>query len=146
MANKKDEKVMTEGPGAAVAETEVPIIESESHGHTLEPDYKRLPIGPDHILYPVRRALELRVLLDRQRAVEDIARDRAVALQPDANRADRALDAAPDDELLRHDVALHMGAVADQDFGRAQLALDAAVDLHRAVAHDGAGHRHAGAD
>src|SRR3981081_892823 len=45
--------VIREGPGAAIAETEIPVIEAESHGHTLEPEYKRLPVGPDHILYPV---------------------------------------------------------------------------------------------
>jgi quinol-cytochrome oxidoreductase complex cytochrome b subunit len=45
--------VIKEGPGAAIAETEIPVIEAESHGHTLEPEYKRLPVGPDHILYPV---------------------------------------------------------------------------------------------
>jgi len=50
---------MKEGPGAATAATEIPIIEVESHGHTLEPDYKRLPIGPDHILYPVVVGLAL---------------------------------------------------------------------------------------
>jgi len=55
----KDENVIREGPGAAVAETEVPVIESESHGHTLEPEYKRLPIGPDHILYPILVTLAL---------------------------------------------------------------------------------------
>ena len=43
-----------EGPGAAVAPKEVQIIELDGHGgHALEPEYKRLPIGPDHILYPV---------------------------------------------------------------------------------------------
>jgi quinol-cytochrome oxidoreductase complex cytochrome b subunit len=40
---------------------EVQIIEADGHGsgHTLEPDYKRLPIGPDHILYPVAVGLAL---------------------------------------------------------------------------------------
>src|SRR6202158_4837555 len=43
-----------EGPGAALAATEIPVIEVDSHGgHTLEPEWKRLPIGPDHILYPL---------------------------------------------------------------------------------------------
>ena len=44
-----------EGPGAAVAAPrEVEIVEVESSGgHALEPEYKRLPIGPDHILYPI---------------------------------------------------------------------------------------------
>ena len=47
-----------EGPGAATAQ--VPVIEVEDHsGHTLEPEWKRLPIGPDHILYPVLVGLAL---------------------------------------------------------------------------------------
>jgi len=48
------------GPGAALAATEIPIIEVDSHtGHTLEPEWKRLPIGPDNILYPVLIGLAL---------------------------------------------------------------------------------------
>jgi quinol-cytochrome oxidoreductase complex cytochrome b subunit len=56
----KDE-IRKEGPGAAVAEPkEVQIIEVDGHGgHTLEPPWKRLPIGPDHILYPVAIGLAL---------------------------------------------------------------------------------------
>ena len=48
-----------EGPGAAVAAPrEVEIVEVESAGgHALEPEYKRLPIGPDHILYPIIASL-----------------------------------------------------------------------------------------
>ncbi|HVH62673.1 MAG TPA: hypothetical protein VNA65_03630, partial [Candidatus Dormibacteraeota bacterium] len=39
---------------------EVQIIEADGHGgHTLEPQWKRLPIGPDHILYPVLIGLAL---------------------------------------------------------------------------------------
>ena len=42
------------GPGAATAATEIPVVEVDSDGgHTLEPDWKRLPIGTDHILYPL---------------------------------------------------------------------------------------------
>ena len=49
---------LREGPGAAT--TAVPIIEVDTHGgHTLEPEYKRMPIGPDHILYPVMIGLAL---------------------------------------------------------------------------------------
>jgi quinol-cytochrome oxidoreductase complex cytochrome b subunit len=53
--------ITREGPGAAVAPPkEIPIIEVDSHtGHTLEPEWKRLPIGPDHILYPVLVGLAL---------------------------------------------------------------------------------------
>jgi quinol-cytochrome oxidoreductase complex cytochrome b subunit len=46
-----------EGPGAAVA---APIdIEPEEASHSLEPEWKRIPIGPDHILYPVLIGLAL---------------------------------------------------------------------------------------
>src|ERR1700686_1458857 len=52
--------IRKEGPGAATATTEVPIIEVEHEGgHVLEPEWKRLPIGPDHILYPVVVGLAL---------------------------------------------------------------------------------------
>lgn len=57
----------SEGPGAATAtpgtETEITpvrIIEVDhGGGHTLEPAYKRVPVGPDHILYPVMIGLAL---------------------------------------------------------------------------------------
>ena len=49
---------LREGPGAATAA--IPIIQVDGHGgHTLEPGYKRMPIGPDHILYPVLVGLAL---------------------------------------------------------------------------------------
>ncbi len=53
------EDIRKEGPGAAIAEPkEVEIVEVESSGgHALEPQYKRLPIGPDHILYPIIASL-----------------------------------------------------------------------------------------
>jgi len=55
-----EQDIRKEGPGAAVAPKEIPIIEVDSHtGHTLEPEWKRLPIGPDHILYPVVVGLAL---------------------------------------------------------------------------------------
>src|SRR5207247_4074489 len=56
-------KRLGEGPGAATAEAEragtLPILEVHGGGHSLEPEYKRLPIGPDHILYPVLVGLAL---------------------------------------------------------------------------------------
>ena len=54
-----EEDTYKEGPGAAIAPPkEVPIIEADGHGgHALEPEYKRLPIGPDHILYPIAASL-----------------------------------------------------------------------------------------
>lgn len=55
-----EQDINREGPGAAVAPKEIPIIEVDGHGgHTLEPEWKRLPIGPDHILYPVVVGLAL---------------------------------------------------------------------------------------
>jgi quinol-cytochrome oxidoreductase complex cytochrome b subunit len=57
-----DELTRKEGPGAAtaVAPNEIPLIEVDGHGgHVLEPEWKRLPIGPDHILYPVLIGLAL---------------------------------------------------------------------------------------
>lgn len=52
--------IRKDGPGAATAATAIPIIEVDSHGgHTLEPEWKRLPLGPDHILYPVVVGLAL---------------------------------------------------------------------------------------
>ena len=53
---------LKDGPGAATATapSEIPLIEVDSHvGHTLEPEWKRLPIGPDSILYPVVVGLAL---------------------------------------------------------------------------------------
>src|SRR5262245_63576524 len=38
------------GPGAVTA---VPIVEVGNEEQLLEPEYKWVPIGPDHILYPV---------------------------------------------------------------------------------------------
>ncbi|MBO0704184.1 MAG: hypothetical protein J2P39_02585 [Candidatus Dormibacteraeota bacterium] len=51
---------LREGPGAAT--TAVPIVEvtgQEYHYHALEPAFKRMPIGPDHILYPIMISLAL---------------------------------------------------------------------------------------
>ena len=45
------------GPGAATAAT--PIVEVTHGGHEIEPAYKRMPIGPDHPLYPVMIGLAL---------------------------------------------------------------------------------------
>jgi quinol-cytochrome oxidoreductase complex cytochrome b subunit len=42
---------LREGPGAAT--TAVPVEVPHETGPSLEPEYKRMPIGPDHILYPV---------------------------------------------------------------------------------------------
>lgn len=56
-----EKDIRREGPGATAAEPKVvQIIELDGHsGHTLEPEWKRLPIGPDNILYPVAVGLAL---------------------------------------------------------------------------------------
>jgi len=54
-----DQDTPKEGPGAALATNEIPLIEVTHAGHTLEPEWKRLPIGPDHILYPLLIGLAL---------------------------------------------------------------------------------------
>jgi quinol-cytochrome oxidoreductase complex cytochrome b subunit len=48
---------LREAPGAAT--TAVPVIEVGGEEHVLEPEYKRMPIGPDHILYPILIGLGL---------------------------------------------------------------------------------------
>jgi len=48
---------LREGPGAAT--TAVPVIHVPGEESVLEPEYKRMPIGPDHILYPVLVGLAL---------------------------------------------------------------------------------------
>lgn len=42
------------GPGAVALPPP-----AEEHGHLLEPEYKRVPVGTDHILYPVLVSLAL---------------------------------------------------------------------------------------
>jgi quinol-cytochrome oxidoreductase complex cytochrome b subunit len=37
----------------------IPLIEVHDGGHSLEPEWKRVPVGPDHILYPVLVGLAL---------------------------------------------------------------------------------------
>jgi quinol-cytochrome oxidoreductase complex cytochrome b subunit len=55
-----DSDLRKDGPGAAIATKEVPLAEADGHaGHMLEPEWKRLPIGPDHILYPIAVGLAL---------------------------------------------------------------------------------------
>ena len=52
--------IRKEGPGATIATKEIPLVEVDGHaGHTLEPEWKRMPIGPDHILYPIAIGLAL---------------------------------------------------------------------------------------
>jgi quinol-cytochrome oxidoreductase complex cytochrome b subunit len=56
-----DRDIKSEGPGAVVsAPPPIEIIEVDGHGgHVLEPEWKRLPIGKDSILYPVLIGLAL---------------------------------------------------------------------------------------
>src|SRR5215472_7492613 len=76
-----------EGPGAATAPNEIPLIEVDGHaGHTLEPEYKRLPIGPDHILYPILVSLALFPILlgsAGQHLADDLPEDETHPFFPD---------------------------------------------------------------
>jgi len=60
MSEENEQDMKKEGPGAATATPprEVEVIQANGHGgHALEPEWKRLPIGPDHILYPIVMSL-----------------------------------------------------------------------------------------
>jgi len=73
-----------EGPGAATA---TPLeLEVDDHGHALEPEYKRIPIGPDHILYPVLVGLALFPILmgaAGQHLADDLPEDETHPFFPD---------------------------------------------------------------
>ena len=73
-----------EGPGAATA---TPLeIETHENGHALEPEYKRMPIGPDHILYPVLVGLALFPILmgaAGQHLADDLPEDETHPFFPD---------------------------------------------------------------
>src|SRR5947199_3770386 len=75
---------LREGPGAAI--TAVPVTEVEPGGHVLEPEYKRMPIGPDHILYPVLIGLALFPILmgsAGHHLAEDLPEDETHPFFPD---------------------------------------------------------------
>src|SRR5215475_669567 len=80
------------------------------------------------ILNPSRRSFKLRVLVDRQRPMKNIALDRTTVLQLDAHGTDGALDAAADCHVLRNDAALDLCALADQEIRGAYFAFDSAQD------------------
>src|SRR5438105_8066143 len=73
-----------EGPGAATA---TPIdVSAHEAGHALEPEYKRMPIGPDHILYPVLVGLALFPILmgaAGQHLADDLPEDETHPFFPD---------------------------------------------------------------
>jgi quinol-cytochrome oxidoreductase complex cytochrome b subunit len=74
-----------EGPGAATA-TPIEVGSHEEGGHALEPEYKRLPIGPDHILYPVLVGLALFPILlgaAGQHLADDLPEDETHPFFPD---------------------------------------------------------------
>src|SRR4029077_10357524 len=91
-----------------------------------------------------RRSFEQRVLIDRQRPMENVAVDRTTALQFDADGTDGALDAAADGDVLRNDAALDLCAIADYKIRSAQLAFDPAEDLRWTIAFYVADDRHSG--
>src|SRR5829696_396849 len=97
----------------------------------------------DRLVEPPRHAFELRVLLDGQRFIEDLAIDHRRALQADAVGAQSALEEALNDGFLRDDIALDSGAFADDELRGVDITDNAAKDLHGAGAYDIAGDQHA---
>ena len=78
---------LREGPGAVTTAIPVPV---HPNGHAgdplLEPEYKRMPIGPDHILYPVLIGLAaFPILMGRQghHVAEDMPEDKTHPFFPD---------------------------------------------------------------
>ena len=75
---------LREGPGAAV--TAVPIVEVGGEEQELEPEYKRVPIGPDHILYPILIGIGLFPILmgaSGRHLAEDLPEDDTHPFFPD---------------------------------------------------------------
>ena len=75
---------LREGPGAAA--TAVPIIEVGHEEMELEPEYKRVPVGPDHILYPVVIGIGLFPILmgaSGRHLAEDLPEDETHPFFPD---------------------------------------------------------------
>jgi quinol-cytochrome oxidoreductase complex cytochrome b subunit len=75
---------LREGPGAAI--TAVPVIEVAPEEPILEPEYKRMPIGPDHILYPIMVGLALFPILmgaQGRHLAEDLPDDETHPFFPD---------------------------------------------------------------
>jgi hypothetical protein len=68
--------------------------------------------------------------------MKNVALDRTTVLQLDADGTDGAFDAAADCDVLRHDAALDLCAIADQKIRGAQLAFDSAEDLRWTIAID----------
>src|SRR5262245_39047250 len=60
-----------------------------------------------------RRSFEQRVLVDRQRPMENVTLDRTTVLQLYTDGTNGALDAAADCDVLRNDAALDLCAIAD---------------------------------
>src|SRR5262249_23854819 len=78
--------------------------------------------------------------------MKNVTLDRTTVLQLYTHRTDGALNAAADCDVLRNHAAIDRGALADQEIGSAQLALNSAEDLSRTIAFDIADDRHTGAD
>ena len=65
---------LRDGPGAAISA--VPVIEVDDHPTPpLEPEYKRMRIGPDHILYPIVLGIALYPILRGGGAGQHLADD-----------------------------------------------------------------------
>jgi quinol-cytochrome oxidoreductase complex cytochrome b subunit len=75
---------LREGPGAVT--TAVPVVQTPAEEPMLEPEYKRMPIGPDHILYPILIGLALFPILlgaAGRHLAEDLPEDETHPFFPD---------------------------------------------------------------
>src|SRR5262249_16796165 len=91
-------------------------------------------------------SFELRILLDRQRAMIDIAFDDRGAVQLDAVGADRAFDATTDRQFFRDDIAFDLRAIADLDGRGVHFPLNSTQYRPSSLADDLADDRKPGAD
>src|SRR5262249_40002665 len=86
------------------------------------------------------------VLVDRQRAMKNIALNGTAILKFNTAGADGALDAATDCDVLRNHGSFNLRAIADHKIRSAYLAFDAAEDLRWTIGFYFTNDRHAGAD
>src|SRR5581483_1132553 len=96
----------------------------------------------DRFVETTGHALELHILFDLERAIENLAVNRRRPVQSHVVTADGPLERAMDGDVLRGDVALDVSTIADHELAYVDIADDATVNLHRTVTDDVAGDDH----
>jgi hypothetical protein len=81
-------------------------------------------------------AVELGALLDRKRHMVDVAVNLRRGLEGDRLRADDARDRAAHDNLSTRDHPRYLAPLADDYFGRVNVAFDLTIHLQQAPADD----------